>query len=365
LVKMSSSKSKKLNCQKGKSCGSTCINKSKVCKVDLEGSTTKAITKVKTVLVSNPSGGTVWARGDASDFDNDLKTRAITKRDGDPNYDWETSKGSGSKVIGEGEFGSVIKEGGTGQVVKRGNIGENEFEIAKKLGDRDLGPKPLALELDGQGNEVGFKKGRMAMSLIPGEPIGSSRQPDDEIGGVKVADVFWRARAELHRMGIAHNDMHTDNLLIDSNGKGRFVDLGLSQGFSKAALAEAMGLFADPIVEATGSRHKISGADGGGDWQVLRWEGNGGKLFRDAWGPYAAKSDKEELERRAPLLARVAKNYEKVVREMKNDGFSSADVKTVIVHGIRSPEITYQQGAWAMMSNAQAKRYIELLYEGI
>lgn len=358
-------KSKKPNCLKGKSCGSSCIRKSIVCRIDLETVTAKSLAKVKTVLASNPSGGTIWARGDADDFDKDLKTRAITKRDGDVDYDWEVSKGSGSKVIGEGDYGSVIKEGGTGKVVKRGDIGENEFEIAKRLGDKDLGPKALALELDGQGNEEGFKKGRMAMSLVPGEPIGSSRKPDDEIGGVKVADAFWKARAELHRMGIAHNDMHVDNLMIDDKGKGRFVDLGLSQGFAKAALAEAMGLFAEPVVEATGSRHKISGADGDGDWQVLRWKGNGGSLFQDAWGPNAGKSDKEELERRAPLLARVARNYQNVIQEMKDDGFSSSDIKTVIVHGLRSPEITYQQGAWAMMSNAQAKRYIDILYEGV
>ncbi len=362
---MKSGKSKKPNCLRGKSCGSTCIHKLKICRVDLENSTTKAVTKVKTVLASNPSGGTVWARGDADDFDKDLETRVITKRDGDPSYDWERSKGSGSKVIGEGEFGSVIKEGGTGQVVKRGNIGENEADIAKRLGDRDLGPKPLAVELDGDGSEPGFKLGRMAMSLIPGKPIGDFKGPDDEVSGVKVADSFWRARADLHRMGIAHNDMHTDNLLIDGNGRGRFVDLGLAQGFPKAALAEAMGIFAEPFIESTGSRFKISGADGDGDWQAIRWSENGGNLLQRAWRKNSQRSDEMELEAKAPLLARVAKNYNKVVSRMQKDGFSMEDVTTFIVHGIRSPEITYQQGAWAMMSNAQAKKYIDILYDGV
>lgn len=360
------SSSSKKRCQIGKGCGASCIKRSKICQIDLNQHASKATGKVRnSVKPSNPSGGTAYARGDADDFDKNLKTKPISLRVGDPNYDWERSKGSGSKVLGEGDFGSVLKEGGGNAVVKRGEIGKEEVAIAEKLAKHDLGPKPLAAEIDGDGQEKGFKVGRLAMTLIPGEPIGN-RSPDDEIGGQKVADSFWKARADVHRLGIAHNDMHTDNLLIDSNGKGRFVDMGLSQGFPKAALAEALGIFAHPTAEPSRQKQKVSGADGDGDWQVMQWMGTGGAAFRNSWGAKGWESGGEEtMSRLAPLLTRVANNYPAVVDQLKKDGFSSQEIQTIVVHGLRSPEITYQKGPWAKMTDAQAMKYIDLLYQGV
>jgi hypothetical protein len=307
----------------------------------------------------------VYARGDADDFDGDFKTKTISQRFGDGDYDWERSKGSGSKVIGEGEFGSVIKEGGGNRVVKRGEIGVEEVQNAKRLADKDLGPRPLAAEIDGKGSEPRFKVGRMAMELIPGEPIGRDREPDDKIGGQKVADAFWRARAGVHRLGIAHNDMHIDNLLIDSKGEGRFVDLGISQGFPKAALAEALGLFAGPMAKFSGGKFKLPDAQGDGDWQVLRWKGTGGKLFERAWGVAGTPAAKNELAKRAPVLSKIADNYLNLVKQMQRDGLTLSDISTLVVHGIRSPKSSYKRGIWEKLSDGQVLNYIDMLYEGV
>lgn len=274
----------KARCRGGKSCGATCISRSKVCWKDTPGSLSRSLRSARRAI-SRPSGGTTYARLSAGDFDGDFKTKPITERFGDRGYNWANSIGSGSKVLGEGEYGNVMEERGANRVVKRGQIGESEVKIANLLSAKDLGPQVIAAELDGAGTDPGFKVGRIAMAKVPGIPLEDALAPNQEINGVKVVDSFWRARASVHKMGIAHNDMHDGNFIVDSKGKGRFVDLGLSQNFPKAALAEALGLFGDK---------------GEGDWQVRSWENTGGSLMRTAFGPGKTPAGMGDLRKRAP-----------------------------------------------------------------
>jgi hypothetical protein len=315
------------------------------------------------------TGNVRYAREDARDHDGDMLSKGISRELGNKSYRWEDSYGSGSTLLGRGSYGTVLREPNKGNAIKRGEVGKIEADLIDRLGKVDLGPKLLAAQLDGDSQyNPGTKIGRVAMGVVAGSPIGS-KAPDKEIGGVKVADAYWVARAKLHRMGIAHNDMHIDNVLVDRKGQARFVDMGLAQDSPKAALAEAMGAFSPPS-RAVADRGR--GAAGQGDWQVRRWEGTGGQLLNRyelelnyGGGRGDANSAQKELEAKAPVLARIHDNKGAVQYEMKRDGFTLDDIATVIDHGIRSPMETYEQGVWAKMTNEQAQKYISILYEGV
>ena len=315
------------------------------------------------------TGNVRYAREDARDHDGDMLSKGISRELGNKSYRWEDSYGSGSTLLGRGAYGTVLREPNKGNAIKRGEVGKIEADLIDRLGKVDLGPKLLAAQLDGDSQyNPGTKIGRVAMSVVAGSPIGS-KTPDKEIGGVKVADAYWTARANLHRMGIAHNDMHIDNVLVDRKGKARFVDMGLAQDSPKAALAEAMGVFMPP---RGGTATRGMGAAGQGDWQLRRWDGTAGRILefyenrlRTAADPYAVELARKELETKAPVLAKVQQNKADVQFAMKKDGFNNDDIATVMDHGIRSPMETYDQGVWAKISNEQAQKYISILYDGV
>jgi serine/threonine protein kinase len=198
------------------------------------------------------------------------------------------------------------------------------------------------------------------MTLVPGSPIGN-KKGDAPIGktGKVVSDAYWEARAKLHRMGIAHNDMHIENVFIDRKGTGRFVDMGLAQDNPKAALAEAMGAFTRP---PSGSVRK--GGTDSGDWQMRRWNGSGGKDFENAERS-TSPAVKREFAQRFPVAAKVLENKEKAISKMKSFGLSDQDVADIIGHGIRSKDSSFEKGAMGKLSNAQAQSIIDTLYDGI
>jgi hypothetical protein len=308
------------------------------------------------------SAGTRYARESAKNFDKQI-LREDLRREGDKNFDgWDATIGKGSKKLGQGAYGTVIRTEDKSYAVKRGDLSDTEATLIKKLGEADLGPKLIAADIDGPGRMsnpgVDVRNGRLAMSIVAGSPIGS-KAPDKVVGGVKVADAYWTARANLHRMGIAHNDMHIDNVLVDRKGKGRFVDMGLAQESPKAALAEALGAFDPP---KGGIANRVMEAGGQGDWQVRRWNGTAGRLLAAA---QESEHGRRVLENRAPVAARVLSNKNAVQSRMQKDGFSKDDIASVMDHGLRSPLSTYNQGVWSRMTDYQAMRYINMLYEGV
>jgi hypothetical protein len=309
---------------------------------------------------TNASSTTQYARENAKGTDKQIEKKGITEEVGERNYNWGSSTGAGAKKLGSGAYGTVIEEPNKGNAVKRGDIGVDEARLIDRIGKADLGPSLKAAQLDGETDRPNTRLGRLAMSVVPGKPIGS-RGPGEEVNGVKISDAYWKARADLHRMGIAHNDMHIDNVLVDRKGKGRFVDMGLAQESPKAALAEALGAFQPtPGNQAVRGR----GAMGQGDWQVRRWKGTGGELL----GAVERIPDREnvaKLSAQAPLLARIRDNKNELQYQMRRDGFSKDDIATVMDHGIRSPLDTYNRGVWERMSDAQAGNYINMLYNGI
>jgi hypothetical protein len=306
------------------------------------------------------------ARRSAGWTDDDIE-KDITAQYGDTKYDWGASRGSGSKVLGAGAFGSVMKER-DGNAVKRGNIGYEEAQIIDKVGKVDLGPRMLAADLDGIGLQPGTAKGRVAMTVVPGSPIGNKagNKPIGRTGKV-VADAYWEARAKLHKMGVAHNDMHIENVFIDRKGTGRFVDMGLAQDNPKAALAEAMGVFQVlPTGTSKGGKTPVPGRKGDGDWQALRWDGSAGKEFRQAESrDLVVASAKTDFAQRFPVAGKVLQNKEKAILKLKSYGLDDQDVADIMTHGIRSTPESFERGAMGKLSYSQAQNVINTLYDGI
>jgi len=233
-----------------------------------------------------------------------------------------------------------------------------------KLSKVDLGPTLVAADINGPGINkelfVDVRSGRIAMGEVPGRPMGSKIAADGQIGGKNAADIYWKAMADLHRQGIAHNDAHIDNILVDNTGKGRWVDLGLAQNSPKAALAEAMGVFkplkgGDDITVPAGAR-------GEGNWQSSRWNGTGVKEMNNKLGGLSWK----EYQQRFPVASRVWDNKGKVIQEMERLGLDINEINTIISHGIRStPESYNKSSGFERLTDGQAKDLLNTLYDGI
>ncbi len=307
------------------------------------------------------SGNTKWDRTDAKDFDGKFKIYKRIRGDQDTE-DWNESVTKGKK-LGEGGFGTVLTAGAN-KVHKRGEIGENEADIIKKVGEAGLGPKLLVAELaakKGQEYGVNIHEGRIAMTRVKGEPIGMSTA-ETKVNGKNMADIYWKAMADLHRLGIAHNDAHTDNILVDKQGKGRWVDMGLAQASPKAALAEILGVFkplkgGDDIVSTGGGR-------GEGNWQTRRWPGTGvdkAELAKER----GAKSWKE-FQERFPVASRVWDNQQRVIQTLERKGLDVNEINSMIYHGIRSPLNSYNKAdGFSKISDQEAQQLINMIYDGI
>jgi hypothetical protein len=320
-------------------------------KARLKGSGTQA---------GSATGNTRWARNDAGDFDGAFKIYKRIRGDKDM-IDWSETVKNG-KQLGEGSFGTVIRVGNVAH--KRGEVGEREADIIKKVGLAGIGPRLLGAEISTKKREgygVNLHNGRIAMTVVPGEPIGK-RKADDEVAGKKIPDIYWKAMADLHRLGIAHNDAHVDNILIDKNGKGRWVDLGLAQDNPKAALAEALGAFkhlrgGDDITVPGSAR-------GDGNFQVRKWNATGYQAANKA--REKGGEDWKEFERKYPVTARVWNNQNAVIKKLEKSGLDINDINSMIEHGIRSPLSSYDDSSgYSRLTNKQAQDLLNTLYDGI
>ena len=306
------------------------------------------------------TGNTRWARGDASDFDGSFKIYKRIRGDADKE-NWDESAKKGTKV-GEGSFGTVITAG-LNKLHKRGEIGEFEADIIKRVGEKDLGPRLILAEVATQKRKdygVGIQDGRVSMTKVEGKPIGASASADKQVAGRNMADIYWKALADLHRMGIAHNDAHIDNILVDNKGKGRWVDFGLAQPSPKAALAEAMGIF-NTLPGSTATR--LPGAYGQGNWQTRRWDAAAvgkAEAARKAGGVTWQK-----FMERFPVASRVWENRGDAQFKLMKMGLSKDDISTIIDHGIRSTPESYTKGPWAKLTDKQAQEVLNILYDGI
>lgn len=342
-------------CDKGKPCGATCIERQDTCLKDagepiqkslrsarnaIQGTKSSPYSLSPSVMAMGPNTSSV-TQGTIKGILNGLNQESDSNKiDGiakEKDINWRSVLSSGVSYVGGGHYGAFVsmptnkllpegsRQGLRGQVgVKAGKIGENEVAALRVAGANDMGPKLIGArvsstgEKDRGGNTV--YNGVIAMSKVPA--ISYKRVPDEWGNLGSKSDMYWRGMANLHRLGIAHNDMHGGNVMLDSLGKARFVDFGLAQLSVKAALAEALG--------------------------SLNWEN---------WQFSASQTQG---------YARVARaNLRNVERILASRGLSPMDIEAIKESGIRNRDDYYQRGAWAKISDRDARELIEAFYKGI
>jgi|688.fasta_scaffold06243_7 hypothetical protein len=392
---------KRKRCTKGKNCSAACIAANMVCLVDLPWAG-PSLTKVAQVVQKKKAGQSVSTPAaqpkvapapvptsapapaptqpkpapnvkpaanspyyvqSAYGFDKNFDSTSARK-EGDVNFNkWGDSYDPQTKKLGQGAFGTVLMNP-DGTVVKRGIISDTEAAIIKKAGDAGVSAKLIAAEIGPKNGiktsaPVQMHDGRIAMTKVEGKP--AEQVAGQTLNGVTAADSFWKARAALHKTGIAHNDMHSDNVLVDNKGKGTVIDLGFAQDSPKAALSEALGAFKAPsagtAIPGVGKQK--------GDWQVRQWNGTAGFRLQDAENMGLNSKAGAKLLQEAPYLHRIySQNLPKVFSEMKKMGYSDDEIKTVAITGIKNKLDTYEKGPWSKMTDADALKLTNILYEG-
>jgi hypothetical protein len=299
------------------------------------------------------SAGLSWEEEIAAIMDSKIE-KSNHVRQGDPKYDgWSRTLGGGARVLGSGMYGTAILSP-DGEVIKRGIISRTEAAIVDKVGRANLGPKLIAADIGGpagrNGTGIDLRNGRIAMTKVEGDTLGVLTN----YGRVRT-DAYWKARADLHRMGIAHNDMHGGNVLVDEKGKGRFVDMGLAQDNPKAALVEALGAFPGP--KGKSADHTFS------SW------GPGGNLIADVERKNIPSEQRahylEFLKEDAPLAYKAYTNKERAIEKLRRFGIEGENLDKVLKTRFRTPDKKYKEGVWAKLSDTQAMEVINTLYEGI
>ena len=382
-------------CDIGKSCGSTCITRLKVCRVDFGDNISKSIDRISGSIdasfiddakesledylarvepntkekfpikkkLSEPkkvvSGGTEWERLNAEDFDKQFEKDGVGERIAGTrkNFNWSHSIENGIK-IGEGTFGTaILVDGNPGYVVKRGQVSTTESKITGIMGKAGLGPKLIYGENSSQpaivDGGVFILNGRIAMSRVPGKDYNNFEAASDRVGKSTVGDSYWALRSQTHKLGVAHNDAYAGNVLIDKSGKSRFVDMGLSQNNPKAALSEALGVFTGKKFLPKGSTLDMSkdNASSLGDYNA-RFPQTGfvkGRIAKDA----------------PKNLQKMVGNLPKVYDALRSHGISDNEITRMIITQVRQPLPSYEKGPWAKLSNKDAAKVIDILYDGV
>jgi hypothetical protein len=431
-------------CDKGKSCGASCVQKSKSCAVilspQISENLSKAASKIGVVALfeevkqngvkgyrakfdqirkdlhkelghkltkpedvkklkerlekegllpstaKQESTNEEWNGLPSREFDKKLEKEELS-RVGNPSFtNWLPPGKSNPEVVGLGYHAevSITPDGDKPLYIKRGILTDNEASILQKVGSKDLGPTLIAADLNGRVKtedsngpdlemmsieHLGPRHGRLAMTKVFGKQLDSlTERAEDKVYGIPAADIYWKALAQLHRMGIAHNDAHPGNLFVgDKSGKGRWIDFGMSQESPKAALAEALGAFVEPA--ALGGRNyrrlipdEALGHISEGNWQTREWAVTGTSRVDQVASKVAAKSLEEDL----PLLGRIRRNKIRVEKLLQNKyGLDRDEIAALYAHGIRSPLETYEQGPWSKLKESDAQELIQALYKGV
>lgn len=331
------------NCNVGKPCGATCINRNKYCIKDLGESVQSPMGRFKRTVAKRSSeapgqkrmtaGRYISRTGDVMTVLKDIapgqKVIDVGGSVSASKVNWEAGLGQGARYVGSGTFGVFVRVPGdnlaegvqkdhpSGVGVKYGSITNREVEVLKRVGPSGAGPSLIAARLGGkylpdriEGERV--RHGAIAMSIVPGISLNTMPHSD------KVDKAYVEALKALHLSGVAHNDTHGGNALMH-NGKVRFIDFGISQVSWRAALAEAIG-------GATGANNEFA--------------------------VNVPKQLKENLKKRVmPILNSL--------------GLEKWEVHEIADGGRWLPDRYYRTGPYSKLSDETAKRLIEEMYHGI
>lgn len=246
---------KRKRCRKGKSCGATCIHSQNLCIVDLpwvsapisqmrNGVQNRATDSTKSLKgapefkppAEPPSHGKVedinkvldsLANGKVTDVEGAVKADKVN---------WRSGLGEGAVFGGAGAFGAfmmvppdnlargIAEEFPKGVGIKYGTIKPSEVALLKEIGETGAGPKVIAARYEDKPRNSG-RNGVIAMERIPGKTL-RKLWDAQEISRDDLSAGYIQGMAKLHRAGIAHNDAHFSNAIIQPDGKLKFIDFG-------------------------------------------------------------------------------------------------------------------------------------------
>lgn len=183
-------------CSNGKPCGSTCIEKSKKCRMALGDMMSSSLSATKSLVqeaVGEPFDPKKYA-------------------------DWEVhAKGLYGEVSYSPDGTKAVKV-----VIKREDgkgFGEYEVELGSKLGELGVAPKVYS-----------FSDRHIEMERIKGKPLWETyqKQEGDEPMNVEQALSASKALRSIHRLGFFHGDIHNFQFMVNGNDV-KIVDFGLSR----------------------------------------------------------------------------------------------------------------------------------------
>lgn len=122
------------------------------------------------------------------------------------------------KLIGEGFFGKVY-DVGDGVVIKHGQISEQEVKALLHLKSLPEIPRVIATSMESNNNSISI----LAMTKVPGIPLSQLTEYEQQ----EEWDSFLPTLRKIHKLGVAHNDLHNGNVLLDEkNWAFSVIDFG-------------------------------------------------------------------------------------------------------------------------------------------
>jgi len=238
-------------------------------------------------------------------------------------------------TLGRGAFGEarLTSKG----VVKSGFLTRNELSAMEALNDTGVAPKLLGQAFDGDWTKKIFpglnvRRGYVLMEKAEGKPITKIAGRADSINAF---EGLMKARKAMHLKGIAHQDMHQNNVFYDAaTKKVTLLDFGVSRIDSRAALVEALGTGRGKV-DIVGQIQKA------GDYQSA---------------PMFTQLNRDGKTRSSETWKRFQKNRKAVIAKLQAEG----------VAGITDASI--RKLPRSVTKNLTSKRALELLqelYEGI
>jgi len=152
------------------------------------------------------------------------------------------------EVLGRGMFGQarLTSKG----VVKRGFVSKPELTALETLGKTGVTPKLIGQAFETDWTSKVFpgltvRKGYLLMERAPGATLDKLMNAAGGLTEKQSRSAFeslMAARKKIHLKGVAHQDMHTGNVLLDlKSEKLTVIDLGVARVDPRAALVEALG----------------------------------------------------------------------------------------------------------------------------
>lgn len=196
-------------CSRGKSCSRACISRKKQCVLVLSGASNKNLESFRNRLQSAVQKQKI------------VKNEKEKAEGSNPYSGWDVvAKGYHGEVAVNPERSRVVKT----LLAKRpdgtsGKFGEFEVELATKMGE--LGHSPRVYS---------SSPNHIEMAFAPGKPLWASYQRGEGEPTMNAAQAKAAAYAirDLHRLGFAHKDAHSQQFLVDGD-RVTLVDYGLSR----------------------------------------------------------------------------------------------------------------------------------------